>query len=320
MKDIQINLFSTTDRRLPIAFGHMDQMSKIKPELLDKSLLKVFCYKLHEEQWKKKLATTNIPYEICAMRSPEGSYTGYDYKERTNICLQSPSKYSVRIDDDLFMSAPLWNFLLGTMDEVLSQERVHAYTPMFSTGMPHIDWFVEDFMTDTEKATIREMFRKHSVPAKPWFPQCDYTHLQKLVEKMDKWDTEAWWKEVLTGHNTPFQSIHPIRFSAEANAYLMERIFANFDKILEEQEYECMALTGYPCSHWTCTRTETWKQAVAEFGPIDPFDELSMQCTERKHGRSIVYIRKGFAIHPCHGYVPDREKIDEKYAEFIGKL
>ena len=317
MKDIQINLFSTTERRLPIAFGNIDQLSKVTH--LDKFLLKIFCYKCHEEQWKKKMESAGIPFQICSMPSPDKNYNGYDYKQRTQICLESESKYSVRIDDDIFISTPLWNFMLGTMDEVLSQERVHAYCPVFSTGLPSIDFFVEDFLSKADAETIGAMFKRDSVPARPWFPQCDYTHIQKAIERMDKWNPDLYWKEVLT-HNTVFQSIHPIRFSTEANAFLTKCIFADFDKILKEQNYECIAISGMPNSHWTCTRTAKWRRALSEFGASDPFDEMSMQCNDRKYGMSTVYIKRGFAIHPCHGYVPDREKIDEQYASFISKI
>ena len=263
------------------------------------------------------------------MRSPDkaAGYDGYDYKQRTQICINSESKYSIRIDDDLFLSTPLWNFIFSTIDEVLSQERVHAYCPVFNTGMPSVDFFVEDFLSKEDRETIGAIFKRESVPARPWFPQCDYTHIQKAIEKMDKWDSTAYWKEVLT-HNTVFQSIHPIRFGVESNAFLTERIFTNFNKILEEQEYECVAIEGMPNSHWTCTRTDNWKRAVTEFGgptpapgfPLDPFDEMSMQCNERKYGLSTVYIKRGFAIHPCHGYVPNREEIDKQYATFISKI
>ncbi len=329
MKDIQINLFNTTDKRLLISFGNIDQLSKIKSAHLDRILLKIFYYRCHEEPWKKKMETSNVPFQLCPMPSPgepEG-YTGYDYKERTQICINSESKYSIRIDDDMFISTPLWNFIFDTTDEVLSQERVHAYCPVYNTGIPSVDFFVEDFLSAEDREAIGTIFKRAGVPARPWFPQCDYTHVQNAIERMEKWDSTLYWKEVLT-HNTVFQSIHPIRFSTEANAFLTDRIFSNFNKILEEQEYECIAIEGMPNSHWTCTRTANWKRAVTEFGgpiphpgfPPDPFDEMSMQCNERKYGMSTVYIKRGFAIHPCHGYVPNREKIDEQYASFISKL
>ena len=321
MKNIQIDLFSTTDRRLPIAFGNIDQLSKVSQTNLDNLLLKIFCYRCHETQWKNKMATTNIPFEICPMPSPGETqgYTGYDYKERTRICLESPCKYSVRIDDDIFISTPLWNFMLSTMDEVLSQERVHAYCPVYSTGMPSVDFFIEDFLSPEDQEFMGTIFKRESVHARPWFPQCDYTHIQEAIDKMDKWDSKEYWKEVLR-HNTVFQSIHPMRFSSEGNLFLAKRIFENFNKILDEQDYECIAIEGMPNSHWTCTRTANWRRAVAEFGPHDPFDEMYMQCNERKYGLTTVYIKRGFAIHPCHGYVPNREKIDEDYAAFISKL
>ena len=324
-KDIQINLFHTRERRFPIAFGNLDQLSKASPTNLDKVLLKIFYYEHHEDQWKKKMEASNIPHELCPMPAPN-TPNGYDYKERTRICLGSESKYSVRIDDDLFISAPLWDFMLSTMDEVLSQERVHAYCPLFSTSIPGVDFFVEDFLSDKDKETIGAMFKKAGFPNHPGFPQADYTHVQRAIDSMEKWDSAAYWKAVLnppptgTFHPTVFQSIHPILFSVEANSFLTERIFSNFGKILEEQDYECLAVAGMPNNHWTCTRTANWRRAFLEFGPQDPFDELAMQCNERKYGMSCVYIKRGFAIHPCLGYVPDRDKIDEQYASFISKI
>lgn len=330
MKETQINLFcgqpqhtSTPlgDIRSPIAHGNIDQLSKVAPAYLDKVLLKIFCYKCNEDSWKKKMEGSNIPFQICPMRSPGDpvGYDGYDYKERTRICLESESKYSIRIDDDQFISTPLWNFMLSTIDEVLSQERIHAYCPVYNTGLPSVDFFVEDFLSKEDSEKLGAIFKRDSVPAKPWHPWCDYTHLQVAIEKMEKWDSVAYWKEVLN-HNTVFQSIHPIRFSAEANEMLTKYIFDNFHKILEEQEYECVAIAGMPNSHWTCTRTANWKRAVAEWGAHDPFDEMSMQCNERKYGMFTVYIKRGFAIHPCHGLVPNRDKIDEQYATFISKI
>jgi len=330
MKNIQINLFcgqpqhSPTplgDIRFPIAYGNIDQLSNANSACLDKILLKIFCYRCNEESWKKKMAGSVIPFQIYPMPSPGEpiGYTGYDYKERTRICLESESKYSIRIDDDQFISTPLWNFMLNTIEEVLSQERIHAYCPVYNTGMPSVDYFVEDFLSKEDNEIMGAIFKQESVPAKPWHPWCDYTHLQQAIAKMEKWDSKLYWKEVLT-HNTVFQSIHPIRFSAKANAFLTKHIFANFNKILEEQEYECMAIAGMPNSHWTCTRTANWRRAVADFGHADPFDEMSMQENERRHGLSTVYIKRGFAIHPCHGLVPDREKIDGEYAAFISKI
>ena len=325
---IQINLFSTRDRRFPIAFGNLDQLSKVNPSHLNRMILKIFCYRYHEEQWKKKMETSNIPFQLCPMPSPGETvgYAGYDYKERTKICIESECKYSIRIDDDQFISTPLWNFMFNTIDEVLSQERVHAYCPVSSTSIPSIDFFVEDFLSEKDKETIKAIFKKAGFPGHPGFPDADYTHVQKAIENMERWDSVAYWKAVLnppttrTFHPTIFQSIHPILFSVEANAFLTERIFSNFNKIMEEQEYECIAVYGMPNNHWACTRTSNWKRAILEFGANDPFDELAMQCNERKYEMSTVYIKQGFAIHPCLGYVPNREKIDEQYAAFISKI
>ena len=322
MKDIQICLFNTAERRLPIAFGNVIQLSNINPAHFDRLILKIFCYRCHEANWKKQMEHSKIPFHIYAMPSPGETpgYTGYDYKERTRICMESDQKYSIRIDDDLFISTPLWNFMLDTIDEVLSQEMVHAYSPLFSTAVPHIDLFTDDFLSATDKDQIESIYKKDGVPATPWFPYDDYVHVQKIIESMDKWDKNLFWKEVLN-HRTVYQTLHPIKFSSDANIFLTDRILSNFDKILNEQEYECVAIAGMPNSHWTCTRTANWKRAFAKFGgPHDAWDEMPMQCNERKYGMSSVFIKRGFAVHPCHASVPNREKIDEQYASFISKL
>ena len=124
----------------------------------------------------------------------------------------------------------------------------------------------------------------------------------KAIDQMERWNSDAYWKAVLnppatnTFRRIPKYSSHT--FFSREQCFLTDRILSNFNKILEEQDYECFAISGMPNNHWTCTRTSNWKRSWMEFGPYDPFDELSMQCNERKYGHVNRLYQAGIRYPP----------------------
>ena len=293
---IHIALFSTHDRRLPIAFKCLEEL--FAAEMTHSYELVVYSDKT--SLWSTWLAGRGIVVNV-----------GTDYMNRAAHCYNNSSRYTIRVDDDLIIPSKVWKYLLGNGPTILEEHNAFSLAPTFSTSIPGVDFFAKDFLNDNERNELYKMFLKDNIPISPWHG-ISYQELHDFIKNMKVWDSESYYTEVLR-LETPFKAIHPVRFSNDASWFIAKKLVEHKEKFYNPTIMECHY---YPKrihnTHPFMIKTDDWHKAQAY--RVDYFDELSQNRFANENGLVDYVIRGGYAMHGCFNYVPDAVKIEEYLA------
>lgn len=134
------------------------------------------------------------------------NYASHDYMQKIHNATNSSSKYSMKIDEDIFINHHTLRYMIQNLS-VLDSGDILAITPALSTGIPTVEMFIEDVFTEDEKNKVFDMFCKTYIP-NIW--GVDYSSLNS---NYSKWDTEDYYRKVSAiPHH--FKGIHPLRVSS----------------------------------------------------------------------------------------------------------
>jgi hypothetical protein len=311
---IQINYLSFDIKRIDFSFLSLDILKKIKKENKEKLklILQITLWgdvTNEKERWLNKyeeLLNNDIDTEIFFY-----NYTPTDYLNKIEFAVKSEHEYSVSMDEDVFISNYLWDYMIENVD-ILNNDEILFLSPTISNGIPSVDLFIDDFIDDQNiKNDFYNMFKNTFIP-NMW--GADYNTLNT---NSNKWDSEQYYNN-LNKINHHYKGIHPIRISYEQNYKLMEVIVNNIDKILNKQIYSIYKLIRpYYCNSFYFIKTNVWKQIINDKSLFrDVFDEVPLNLYKDKHNLKMGFVKNGFCIHMTYNSIPNsRYNIENKYIE-----
>jgi hypothetical protein len=272
-------------------------LNKIKPENKEKVKINILATKVNDWSYYLK----GFDFEIYQF--PDVSL---NYMQKISVALSSTNKYSVKLDEDCFISNHIWDYIIENIN-VLDDEDNFILTPMLSNGIPHTDRFVESFVEDPQvKQKIYNCYLQQGMPNGLW--GVDYSPLNLYTTNADKWNSEEFFKGV-ENLNTYLKGIHPIRICADAQILLNDYILQNFDKIKSKHNYSIKKFTEpYYTTSTFVIKTEDWKRLL-DIGAYDSFDEIQLNLYRRKYNKNFLYIENGFGIHTIYNTVYGNKNI-----------
>lgn len=305
---LQINLFNCSENRIPFCFKNIDEILKIDSNLLSKIKLNVYTNDELYPIWKfketdlEKFSSYNIITQF-----------GNHYMNRTHHAASSNCKYSCRLDDDIFMSSYVWEYVMNNIT-ILDNSDVGVLNPILTTSTFSCELFINQFLNSEQQEYIFSIFKRDNIYSNIW--GIDYSPIHVIISNTPKWDGFLVFNE-LRKLPTFFRGVHPIRFSSEANESLAKMVLGNFEKIQKRHEYSIVNMVGYHDTHFMFFTTELWKNSLKK--SYDSFDEISINQYCRENNLSMSYINNGFGIHMCHGIVSNQSEIEKMYIEFIDR-
>lgn len=310
-KKVQINLFSSKASRLPLCLRNLIQISRVHPKLKQELLIVVYTTPELSDVWDKEITK----FRLLGIDMQNSPCKTYNYMERTMQASKTDCVYSCRLDDDLFMSSHVWEFMLFNL-HILENENLLYFTPEFTTGIPTVDFFIDDFFDSHKRDDIHRIFIEDNIPTSPWY-NVDFSHVKNKVSTLSHWDTDAYYDE-LSLNATVFKGLHPIRFSDRANLLMCEEVINNFDKFMTKQDHSSMRIVkNLHFTHFLFFKTETWTRALEI--RYDDFDEISFNQYGLRNSGHFAIPKNSFAIHTAHGYVNNQNLIEELYTDCITK-
>jgi hypothetical protein len=306
-KPLQINLFSMSELRVRMSFPNLRELSKVTKANLNTFKVKVYTVPNLLSKWEEvieELSQKGMDISISPLMTD-------NYMDRTRDALNTESPYSCRLDDDIFMSSYVWDFLLSNVHK-LDDPEVMTITPILTAGTPTVEYFLSDFLDDEKLREVHSIFKHDNILRACW--GVDYSHLYDVVNRMAEWDPNAFYTE-LSRHNTPFKGVHPIRFSDSANITIAQYVVSDFDKFMSKQEYSLDPMRGVHNTHLFTFRTSAWRESLEHM--YDNFDELSLNVYSLSRNMSTLLIRNGYAIHTTYGSVPSQKSIEDTYYNCI---
>jgi hypothetical protein len=307
IKPLQINLFSMNELRVRMCFPNLRELSKVSKEHLSNFKVKIYTVSNLLDKWEgfvEELSREGMDISISPLLTD-------NYMARTRDALNTESPYSCRLDDDIFMSSHVWDFLLSSVHE-LDDPEVMCITPILTAGTPTVEYFLLDFLDEQKAREVHSIFKQDNILRACW--GIDYSHLYDTVERMTEWDPNIFYTE-LAKHNTPFKGVHPIRFSDNANIAIAQHVVNDFDKFMSKQTYSLEPMRGIHNTHLFTFRTSTWRDSLEHM--YDNFDELSLNVYGLSRDMTTLLIRNGYAIHTTYGSVPSQKTIEDRYYNCI---
>ena len=239
------------------------------------------------------------------------NYNTHEYMQKIHTAASSSCKYSMKIDEDIFISHHTLRYMLQNLS-VLDSDNILAITPALSTGIPTVEMFIEDVFNDEEKNTIYDMFCKTHIP-NIW--GVDYSSLNS---NYSKWDAEDYYRKVAAiPHH--FKGIHPLRVSSPIQNEMFKIIRGKKNKIMDKQDY-CMEIKKIPyfCNSVFTIKTQEWKQIISNYSLYrDLYDEVPFNLYKDMHSKSLAFIRNANTIHPSYNTISDYMQLAVNYNNLI---
>jgi hypothetical protein len=256
---------------------------------------------LIKEENKSKIKINILSTGRTDFEGPDGIATnivvfnpGLNYMDKINYAISEDTYYSVKLDEDCFISNHVWDYMIENVDVLKSEDNL-LLAPLLSNNIPLVDQFIESFITDENvKNKIYSDFLNRNMPDGLW--GVDYSPLNAYTLQATSWNPSHFYQGV-DQINHFYKGIHPIRICAEAQIILNDYILNNFDKIANKQKY---SIDEFDSPYYTNSvffiKTSDWKKIV--FMPAyDAFDEVSLNVFKNNFNKKTLYVKNGFSVH-----------------------
>lgn len=304
MKKIQINILFHGGREEFSKFI-LKYLIKIKDENKQKIKIVSHCTTFSEkiEYFIKELNSNGIE---------SSNIYGGNYMQKIKNSLNTDSLYSCSMDDDILINNYLWDYMIENID-ILEDDNNLFLAPLISNGIPSVDMFIDDFMSDEEKNEMHRIFKNFHID-NLW--GVDYSSLNKYTEQSGEWISDNFYDGV-SKINHHYKGIHPVRPSYEAQKRISEIIISKFDKFIENGNYYLeFVKKPYFCNSFYFIKTNTWKKIINDQSLFrDAFDEVPLNLYKDKNNLNMVFVRNGFSIHMAYNTISRQNEIQNYYIE-----
>jgi|UniRef100_A0A6C0IQ42 hypothetical protein len=226
-------------------------------------------------------------------------------------------KYCMKCDNDIIINNHALDYMFDNLHLLENKENLFI-TPSLSSGIPSVDYFIEDFFSESEKDTLYNLFLKTDMPKSLW--GFDYSPLNEYTVNSEKWNATQFINKN-NQLNYHYKGIHPIRINKEAVLYQHQLILKYKHKIHEKQAYK-MHITddySYLCNSIFIINADNYRKIIdSRELYVDPYDEVPVNKYFQMNKLRGVYVRNSFTIHPIYNTILDHPNIEQKfYNEFF---
>jgi hypothetical protein len=314
---IQINLFntSTNQYRLPLIKCALHELCNITKENKQKIHLVVFFHESNQNNWMQLL----IPVVESGVEVSTVSLHSDEYNLKMQVIQQSLADYICKWDDDVFINRYVWNFMIENVNQ-LDNSNISVIAPTLSNGMPSVELFIKDFLTQSETKHVHSIFIKDNIDANIF--GCNYHSILEYISNLTSWDGDAYW-ELMDKHdptisrNVPWyykiaKGVHPARFSYDYNMFVANHAIQNSNIILQKQDYYLdQYITPYFCNNLFIANRDFYLNAQKLF--FDNWDEGQLTMYAMQQQKSPAYIRNCYGIHMAYGCTKNQKEIEMHY-------
>lgn len=282
-------------------------VNKIKPE--NKKLIKFYFLTTYPINIK---FNTDVDYEIIHFG---GNIHINNYQRKFNWAVNQDSEFFLKLDEDIIFSNHVWDYIIQNRHVVLADDII-TLSPTLNIGVPTIDLFIEKFCPEL-KNNIEKGFLQVDIQKTAgdrW--GMDLEHLNDFTIRADKWDRHGFHERLKT-MNTNIKGIHPIRFDAELQEYMMDLVLKNVHKFTSLQHMSMITINcPYLVNDMCLYSTEKIKKIKKEFG-FDPYDEIPLNQFSQKYDLQHIYIMGAFALHSYFAFVSYGGQLFDNREHFI---
>ena len=261
--------------------------------------------------YRNTLSTTTISYDVFSF----SSYQNYLEKVRFAIRYAKDHSfpYMMKCDNDLFFRGRTLDYMIHHL-ELLDNPANLTLGPELSSGIPCIEYMMNDFLKESERATLQHKFLETRMEDL-W--GATYTPLNKYTLDATAWDGAAFFQAVQqTRHH--YKGIHPIRVNLDAIRYLNQCIIQNKAEFYKDKDLSLIydSSSPYLCNSVFCIKTATYDTIVHDLSLyVDDFDEVPLNRYAWKMGAQHVFVQHGYGLHMYYNTIPNNRVYEREFCD-----
>jgi len=304
---ISINIIP--HNRPSYADAFYNEIIKIDASLKKDITIQLLVSSLNRDWKKDREYLKNNGFETDVYLIKDGNYL-----DKIRTAINNKFDFSIKLDEDVFLPYQLWQYFIENLP-VLEDPNNLLLAPILTTGIPTVDLFTEQFLSQNEKEHLYKIYLNTSLPS-IW--GADYSNLAQHTIKASQWNCENFYNEV-NKINHHYTGVHPVRFSATAATFILDYTLNNFDKLLNQSNFYLASLKRpYFCNNVFGIKTSLWKTIVEDKSLIkDEFDEVPISLYRRQNDLNFVFINNGFGVHPAFNTINvfghDYSKLSDRF-------
>jgi len=261
------------------------------------------------------LTKNNISYDNAYVDCPSSNYLP-KVNFAINYATNNNYKYMMKCDNDILIPSYTINYIIENLS-VLNNKNVLTISPTITTGIPSVEYFIDDFLNPDEAIEIRKEFKKCVFHIQSGI--MDYTFLNKCsISNDNDWDYKDYFfylndhidklQDLGNGRTINnfckfYKGIHPIRHGF-GNDKLNELIIKYKDKFFSRKNCELFEDDKpYLCDMCFVIKTENYNKLInIENLIIDGCDEVPLNRYAWKYNLKHLIIKSGYAVHIAYNW------------------
>lgn len=274
--------------------------------------------------YSDKLSQSGIEYDLAYVECPQSDYLP-KVRYAIEYAKNNSYRYIMKFDNDVIVPTYTLDYILSELD-VLSTGDALTLSPSISTGIPSVEYFIDDFFDNDSASKIRSEFKKCIFQIQEGI--MDYTPLNKQsIDNGDEWNYEDYYNSLnsyidglpdlgngrtANNYSKFYKGIHPIRHGF-GNSLINNGIIDDRKKFFEKKECKITELnpSTYLCDMCFVIRTDTYDRIInLENLIIDGCDEVPINRYSWNNNIPHLVIRGGYAIHITYNWRWNLNNID----------
>ena len=259
-----------------------------------------------------QIVNTNINFKIIKIQHDTNNYmvkihNAINYAEENNI------PYIMKCDNDIFLKSQTLDFMINNL-ELLNSDKHLTITPVLSSGIPGIEYFMDEFLNENSKKKLEDLFLTTK------FYDRDgaiYTGLNKHTIEANLWNKSNFFESVkLINHH--YKGVHPIRFNHDAISFLNNYIIDNKKDFMNDKDLSIIYDDNSPylCNSIFAIKTDMYKKIVYDQNLyIDAFDEVALNKYSWNNNMNHLFIKNGFCIHMYYNWSANHINCEKEFVE-----
>jgi hypothetical protein len=291
----KINIVYLPFRRIEYADTTLKILSQARTDLFHLTITAFRSHGLYERV--KGLVDKATELGISASLLCVDSTPKDNYPKKLEAAVKLPYEYSLKLDEDIFLSKDVYNYLFTKGCESLEDDKNLCVTPALSNGIPSIECFIENNLSEEEKNLLHNSFSKSIIPNNLWGVK--WTSAQRVLKEGYK---PGIWFDTISKIKHHYRGLHPIRYDWDSQILMNNLVAKNIHKFNEKRDFELGEIKApYFCNSVFLIKTSTWKEILNDISLyVDVFDEVPLNRYKDRNNKKILFIRNAFGIHTMY--------------------
>jgi hypothetical protein len=111
--------------------------------------------------YNEYLSGKNISYGKASVSCPSSNYLP-KVKFAIDFAIKNNYKYIMKCDNDVIIPSYTINYIIENLD-ALNKPNVLTISPTITTGIPSVEYFIDDFLNEDEAIEIRKEFKNKAL-------------------------------------------------------------------------------------------------------------------------------------------------------------